>query len=112
VGQADQRRAGAGGLLGGDPPDQVVGLGVAVGVFGGELGATCAAQRVLLAGQEHDRTRPQPGAEPGEKIFTSHETGVARRQTAQDRHATLLTCLVMPITVRGIIATVEEGGLV
>jgi hypothetical protein len=115
AGQADQRGPGRGALLGRDPPHQVVRLGVAVHVFGRQLGPAGAAEGLVGAGQQHHRAVRQRRTQPGEEILATHESSVARRETAPDRHTTLLgsvmQMLVTTITVRGIGATVEEGML-
>jgi hypothetical protein len=87
LGQPDQRRPGAGRLLGRDPPHQVVRFGVPVYIFHGQLGTSGATERVLLAGEQHDGAGRQPGAQPGEEVLAAHEAGVPRRQATQDRHA-------------------------
>jgi hypothetical protein len=86
LGEFDQGGAQPGGLLGRDPPHQVVRVGVPVRVLDGELGAPGATELVLGGGQQHNRTVAQEPTDPVEEFLPAHEPGTARRQAATDRH--------------------------
>jgi hypothetical protein len=78
-----------------------------VGVLDRQLGAPGAAELLHGGRQQHDRPVAEQLAYLREQVFAPHEVPVARRQTATDRHTALPSGVVLPITVRGIIATAE-----
>jgi hypothetical protein len=86
-GEPDQRGAHAGGLLGRNPPHQVVGVGVPVGILDGELGAPGPAELLLGGGQQRDGAVAEQLPHIGEQAFTPDEARIARRQPTPDRHA-------------------------
>jgi hypothetical protein len=75
-----------GGLLGRNPPHQLVRVGVPVRVLDRQLGAAGPAELMVGRRKQHHRTVAEHLTHLGEQGFTADETGITRRQSATDRH--------------------------